>query len=80
VELNSTGHSLDVNAEDAARVHLKEHDIPITAAEEERQRRKTAWRAQQARQYYEEIVLKKPRGELVQIDDAVQEVEEKVPV
>jgi uncharacterized radical SAM superfamily Fe-S cluster-containing enzyme len=80
VELNSTGHSLYVNAGDAARVRQKEHDIPITAAEEERQRRKTAWEAQQARQYYEEIVLKKPKGELVQIGDGAQEVEEKVPV
>jgi uncharacterized radical SAM superfamily Fe-S cluster-containing enzyme len=80
VELNSTGHSLYVNAEDAARLRSKEHDIPITAAEEERQRRKTAWEAQQARQYYEEIVLKKPKGELVQIGDAAKEVEEKVSV
>jgi hypothetical protein len=69
-----------VNAEDAARLRKLEHDIPITAAEEERQRRKTAWEAQQARQYYEEIVLKKPKGELVQIGDAAKEVEEKVPV
>jgi hypothetical protein len=52
----------------------------MTAAEEERQRRKTAWEAQQARQYYEEIVLKKPKGELVQIGDAAKEVEGKVPV
>jgi hypothetical protein len=80
VELNSTGHSLYVNTEDAARVRPKEHDIPMTAAEEERQRRKTAWEAQQARQYYEEMVLKKPKGELVQIGDAAKEVEEKVPV
>ena len=80
MELKSTGHLLYVNAEGAARVRPKEHNIPITAAEEERQRRKTAWRAQQARQYYEEIVLKKPRGELVQIDDAAKGVEEKVPV
>jgi uncharacterized radical SAM superfamily Fe-S cluster-containing enzyme len=80
VELNSAGNSLYVNAEDAARVRSKEHDIPITAAEEERQRRKTAWEAEQARQYYEEVVLKKPKAELVQIGDAANEVEEKVPV
>jgi hypothetical protein len=80
VELNSAENSLYVNAQDAARVRPKEHDIPITAAEEERQRRKTAWEAQQARQYYEEVVLKKPKVELVQIGDAAQELEEKVPV
>ena len=80
VELNSAAHSLYVNTEDAARVRAKEHDIPITAAEEERQRRKTAWEAQQARQFYEEVVLKKPKAELVQIGDAAKEVEEKVPV
>jgi hypothetical protein len=80
VELGSTGHSLlSVNAEDAARVRSKEHDIPITAAEEERQRRKSAWEAQQARQYYEEMVLKQPNTELVQIGDVAQEVDEKVP-
>jgi uncharacterized radical SAM superfamily Fe-S cluster-containing enzyme len=80
VELNSAENSLYVNAQDAARVRPKEHDIPMTAAEEERQRRKTAWEAQQARQYYEEVVLKKPKVELVQIGDAAQELEEKVPV
>jgi len=79
VELDSSGHSLYVNSEDAARVRPKEHDIPITAAEEERQRRKTAWEAQQARQYYEEMVLKQPKTDLVQIADAAPEVEEKVP-
>jgi hypothetical protein len=79
VELNSTEHSLYVDAQDAARVRPKEHDVPITAAEEERQRRKAAWEAQQARQYYEELVLKQPKTELVQIGHAAQEVEEKVP-
>jgi hypothetical protein len=79
VELDATQHSLYVNPDDATRVRAKEHDVPTTAAEEDRQRRKTAWEAQ-ARQYYEEIVLKKPKGELVQIADAAPEVEEKVPV
>jgi hypothetical protein len=80
VELDTAQHSLYVNSEDAARVRPKEHDIPITAAEEERQRRKTAWEAQQARQYYEELVLRQPKAELVQIADVAKEVEEKVPV
>jgi hypothetical protein len=80
IELDTTQHSLYVNPDDAARVRPKEHDVPITAGEEERQRRKTAWEAQQARRYYEEMVLKQPKTELVQIGDAAQEVEEKVPV
>ena len=79
VELQNEKLSLYVNAEDAARVRPKEHDIPITAAEEERQRRKAAWEAEQARQYYEEMVLKQPKTELVQIAGAPKEVDEKVP-
>ena len=39
----------------------------MTAAEEERMRRKLAWESQQARQLYEELVLKKPAPQLVQI-------------
>src|SRR5216110_2232744 len=38
-----------------------------TAAEEERARRKAEWEAQQARQIFEELVLKKPKPDLVQI-------------
>jgi hypothetical protein len=81
VRLASTEHSLLVNPEDAARVRPKEHDVPMTAAEEERARRKAAWEAQQAHQLYEELVLNKPKGELVQIGSArpVEETE-KVPV
>jgi len=67
VNLESYEHSLSVNAEDAARVRPKEHDIPMTAAEEEKKRRKTAWEAQQARALYEELVLKKPKPQVVQI-------------
>jgi uncharacterized radical SAM superfamily Fe-S cluster-containing enzyme len=70
VNLENYEHSLRVDAEDAARVREREHDIPMTAAEEERQRRKAAWEAQQARQLYEEMVLKKPAAELVQIGKA----------
>ncbi|MBZ5564666.1 MAG: radical SAM protein, partial [Acidobacteriia bacterium] len=81
VELETTQHSLYVNAQDAARVRAKEHDIPITAAEEERLRRKTAWEAQQARKLYEELVLKVPKAELVQIGSTSKTAkEEKVPV
>jgi 7,8-dihydro-6-hydroxymethylpterin dimethyltransferase len=71
VNLETYEHSLHVDAEDAARVREREHDIPMTAAEEERQRRKVAWEAQQVKQLYEEMVLKKPAPELVQIGKAV---------
>jgi 7,8-dihydro-6-hydroxymethylpterin dimethyltransferase len=83
VELDSTQHSLTVNAADAARVRQLDHDVPLTAAEEEKARRKAAWEAQQAsqvRQVYEEMVLKKPQPDLVQIGVASAPEEEKVTV
>jgi uncharacterized radical SAM superfamily Fe-S cluster-containing enzyme len=83
VELDTTQHSLMVNAEDAARVRKLEHDVPLTAAEEEKARRKAAWEAQQAaqaRKLYEEVVLQKPQSDLVQIGGAEKPEEEKVPV
>jgi hypothetical protein len=58
---------LTVNAADAARVRSHEHDVPMTAADEDKARRKAAWEAQQARKVYEELVLKKPKADLVQI-------------
>ncbi|MGH9353040.1 MAG: radical SAM protein, partial [Terriglobia bacterium] len=67
VNLENYEHSLHVDAEDASRVREREHDIPMTAAEEDRARRKAAFEAQQARQLYEELVLKKSAPELVQI-------------
>jgi len=67
VDLGNYEHSLCVNQDDAARVREREHDIPMTAAEEEKHRRKVAWEAQQARQLYEELVLKKPAPQLVTI-------------
>jgi 7,8-dihydro-6-hydroxymethylpterin dimethyltransferase len=83
VELDSTQHSLTVNAEDAARVRILEHDVPLTAAEEEKARRKAAWEAQQAaqvRNVYEELVLQKPKSDLVQIGASAKTEEEKVAV
>jgi len=72
--------SLYVNAQDASRVRSKEHDIPITAAEENKLRRKAQYE-EQARQYYEELVLKKPQTDLVQIGTPKPEpAEEKVGV
>src|SRR5437773_2714087 len=67
VELDSTEHSLQVNVEDASRARVRVSDGPMTAADEEKARRKAAWEAQEARRLYEELVLKKPKMELVQI-------------
>ncbi|MBI1941272.1 MAG: radical SAM protein [Acidobacteria bacterium] len=81
VQLGSTEHSLRVNPVDAARVRSKQHDVPMTAADEEKARRKAAWEAQQARQLYEEMVLKKPKADLVQIGSVKATAEpEKVSV
>ena len=70
VSLPDYEHSLEIRAEDAARVRERDHDVPMTAAEEEKARRKAAWEAQQARQLYEELVLKKPAPQLVTIGAA----------
>ncbi|HEX5481344.1 MAG TPA: radical SAM protein [Terriglobia bacterium] len=79
VNLGNYEHSLNVNAEDAARVREREHDIPMTAAEEDRARRKAAFEAQQARQLYEELVLKKKPEELVQIGGPVAKTDGQQP-
>src|SRR5262249_37823251 len=61
-------HHLKIDSEDAARVRHLEHDIPLTAAEEDRMRRKKAWEeAAKVRAIYEELVLKKPQPTVVQI-------------
>jgi hypothetical protein len=83
VHLDTTQHSLVVDAADAARVRHLERDVPLTAAEETKARRKAAWEAQQAaqvRQVYEEMVLRKPKPDLVQIASAAKPEEEKVTV
>ncbi len=69
VDLNSYEHHLVIDAKDAARVRPKDADnVPSTAAEEDRLRRKKAWQeAQRVREIYEELVLKKPQSELVKI-------------
>jgi uncharacterized radical SAM superfamily Fe-S cluster-containing enzyme len=66
VTLESYEHSLQINADDAARVRVRS-DVPQTAAEEERLRRKAAWEAAEVRRVYEEMVLHRPKQELVQI-------------
>ncbi len=67
VALEDKTHGLYVNSDDANRVRERAHDIPMTAAEEERARRKAAWEARQARAIYEEMVLKKKPETLVQL-------------
>jgi uncharacterized radical SAM superfamily Fe-S cluster-containing enzyme len=75
VELDSYEHHLKIDAEDAARVRPKEHDTPMTAAEEDRMRRKAAVQAAEVRRIYEEMVLKKPAPAVVQIGsmDAIKQ-------
>ena len=68
VNLATFEHSLRIDADDAARVRHLEHDIPLTAAEEDRARRKKAFEEQaKVRAIYEELVLKKPQPTVVQI-------------
>ncbi len=68
VNLENFEHSLVIDANDAARVRHLEHDVPLTAAEEDRARRKKAYEEQaKVRAIYEELVLKKAPTTVVQI-------------
>jgi hypothetical protein len=68
VNLENFEHSLVIDANDASRVRHLEHDVPLTAAEEDRARRKKAYEEQaKVRAIYEELVLKKPQPTVVQI-------------
>jgi len=79
VDLNTYEHSLRIDAEDAARVRHLEHDIPLTAAEEDRIRRKQAFEeAAKVRKIYEELVLKKASEPIVQIG-SIDEILTAVP-
>jgi 7,8-dihydro-6-hydroxymethylpterin dimethyltransferase len=81
VSLDTYEHSLRIDADDAARVRHLEHDIPVTAAEEDRIRRKNAQALQEqakVRAIYEELVLKKPQPTVVQIG-SVQDIAKAVP-
>ena len=79
VNLQSYEHSLRIDAEDAARVRHLEHDIPVTAAEEDRIRRKKAFEeAAKVRRIYEELVLKKSTEPVVQIG-SMQQILSAVP-
>jgi len=58
-----------VDPVDAARVRHLDHDVPNTAAEEDRARRRAEFLKEEARvrKVYEELVLKKAQPEVVQI-------------
>jgi len=70
VELGDASHSLKLDEADVNRVRERDTSVPLYASDEERQRRKEAWEAAQARALYEEIVLKKPRPQLIQLGGA----------
>src|SRR5271156_2719321 len=79
VNLESFEHSLRIDSDDAARVRHLEHDIPLTAAEEDRARRKKAFEeAAKVRRIYEELVLKKSTEPVVQIG-SMQQILSAVP-
>src|ERR1700726_1923549 len=79
VDLDTYEHSLRIDAEDAARVREREHDIPMTAAEEDRaRRRKATEEAAKVRRIYEELVLKKSTETVVQIG-SIQQIQMAVP-
>jgi uncharacterized radical SAM superfamily Fe-S cluster-containing enzyme len=69
VNLDTYEHSLVIDAEDAARVRSVDHDVPVTASEENRARRRAEFLKEEARvrKIYEELVLKQAQPEVVQI-------------
>jgi 7,8-dihydro-6-hydroxymethylpterin dimethyltransferase len=69
VNLDTYEHSLVIDPEDAARVRNLDHDVPVTAAEENRARRRAEFLKEEARvrKIYEELVLKQAQPEVVQI-------------
>ena len=73
VDLRHYEHSLVIDAEDAARVREHESDIPMTAAAEDKiRRRKALEEAAKVRAIYEEMVLKKPQEAVVTIGSVSQ--------
>jgi hypothetical protein len=69
VSLDAYEHSLIIDEKDAARVRSVDHDVPLTAAEENRARRRAEFLKEEARvrKIYEELVLKQAQPEVVQI-------------
>ena len=81
VTLGTYEHSLVINAEDAARVRAKdEDDVPQTAADENRARRRAQFISEEAkvRQIYEEMVLKKAQDPVVKIG-SMTDIRQAVP-
>src|SRR5580700_6682409 len=79
VDLQNYEHTLRIDEDDAARVRHLEHDIPLTAAEEDRARRRKAnEEAAKVRRIYEELVLKKSTETVVQIG-SIQQIQMAVP-
>ena len=73
MDLNTYEHSLVIDKEDAARIREHESDIPMTAAAEDKMRRRMALEeAAKVRAIYEEMVLKKPQQAVVQIGSVQQ--------
>ncbi len=70
VPLGEFRTKLRLREEDVNRHREVAHDIPQTAAEEERMRRKLEWQERQARELYEQMVLKKPKPQLIQLGSA----------
>jgi uncharacterized radical SAM superfamily Fe-S cluster-containing enzyme len=69
VDIGTYETALKIDRDDAARVKDRTHDElhPMTAAEEEKLRRKAAREAAKVREIYEEMVLGKKPEQLVQI-------------
>jgi uncharacterized radical SAM superfamily Fe-S cluster-containing enzyme len=80
VNLGTYEHSLVIDAKDAARVKERDHDdVPVTAADEDRARRKQAQQeAAKVRAIYEEMVLKKAQPSVVTIG-SVQQIKNATP-
>ncbi len=72
VPLGEFRTKLQLREEDVNRHREVAHDIPQTAAEEERMRRKLEWQERQARELYEQVVLKKPKPQLIQLGAAAK--------
>jgi hypothetical protein len=67
VNLENYEHTLSLRETDVTAVRDRATDIPMTAADEDKMRRKAAYEAKQVREIYEEMVLKKPKPDLVTI-------------
>jgi hypothetical protein len=80
VNLGNYEHSLVIDAEDAARVKERDHDdVPVTAADEDRARRRAAQKEEaKVRAIYEELVLKKAQPAVVTIG-SVQQIKNATP-